>query len=362
MMPSDKASFSRKTVGRAGIAWAIIQFLSLTLGTFPLYLYMHVLTPPWLVAATWGEFLPRSSFAVVYFVSGLILLLLIIGLTIGVYRKKFVCALLLLLDVAVYLIVAFYGLFFENTFVYDSNTYLYFINAIYIGIMVIILLFIASGIWGRSPRTSKLVKLTSAIVLFLAISIPLLIMWVSNIQLGSISGNIYHPDNTVYDEQVGICCKPLNVNTNITHGDPAPPYLFLHASGSYKIDDLPEGDYYLWVVAPDDNLFSDGFRLVSVQSQENSNIDFKLVPGGSISGGFLDKGRNPVSGAGGNKWVAMYSIPAGWHYSINVAPDGTYSLENLLPGEYQIYSNLIQTHNRVTIESGQESHFDFSIR
>ncbi len=157
---------------------------------------------------------------------------------------------------------------------------------------------------------------------------------------------------------------PLDRNVHITYGDPAPPYLVKDAVGNYKIDELPESDYYLWVVATEDNLYSDGFRLVTTQAaQENSKIDFALVPGGSISGGFLDTDGKPAPGAGGNKWIAMYSIPVGWEYIIDVATDGTYSRLGLLPAEYQIYSNLIQSQppDRVTIESGRETHYDFSI-
>ena len=153
-MPSDKATFNRNTVGRAGIVWAIVQFFSITLGIIPLYLHMYVLTPPVLVAIAWDKFLPRSS-DIVFLVSGPILLLLIIGLTIGVYRKSFVCAILLLIDVAVYLIIAVYGLLFDRTSIVDLSTFMYTINAIYIGIMLILLLFIAVGIWGRSSRTSR---------------------------------------------------------------------------------------------------------------------------------------------------------------------------------------------------------------
>jgi len=131
-MQTEEVTFNRRTVGGAGIAWAIVQFLSVPLGMILLYvnLNMHMLTPPVLVLIAWDKlftifsFLPRYS-NTVFFVSALILSLLIIGLTIGVYRRNFVCAVLLFIDVAAYLIIAVYGLFIRRTFFYDFNTFMY---------------------------------------------------------------------------------------------------------------------------------------------------------------------------------------------------------------------------------------------
>jgi hypothetical protein len=156
-----------------------------------------------------------------------------------------------------------------------------------------------------------------------------------------------------------VCCDPLDPNVNIAHGDPTPPYLVIFANGNYRIDSLPAGDYYIWAVAyvNNNNKLFDSIRIVSVKARhETSNIDLRLVPGGSISGQIIDENGNPVSSAGTNRSFYMHSIfRVSWEYTVHIAPDGTYSLENLLPGEYQIRSDI------VTIESGKETHYDYYI-
>lgn len=208
-------------------------------------------------------------------------------------------------------------------------------------------------------------KMTFPLVSLVFVSILTTITWTGCCRLGSVSGHIYQSNDTVYNNEVNVCCQPLDRNIHITRGDPGPPYLIVHATGNYKIDGLPKGDYYLWIVAPNDNLFSDGARLISVRAfQETSNTDFELVAGGSISGHFLDENGNPLSSAGDREWVAMYNTLVSWEYTIYVAEDGTYSLRNLLPGEYQIYSCYsAPPHDEVVIiQSGKETHYDFFTR
>jgi hypothetical protein len=375
-MQPEEATFNRRTVGRAGIAWAIVQFFSIPLSV--LYGLTHLLTPPLLILIAWEKlsiifnFLPRSS-GIVFFVSALVLSLLTIGLTFGVYRKSFVCAVLLFIEVAGYLIIAVYGLLTSGVFSYvfnssTFNTAMYTSISIYIGIILILILFIAGGIWGRLSRTPKSVWIATPIILALAISIPMLTAWVHSTQLGSISGNIYRSDGTPYSGEVSVCCDPLDENVHITHGDPAPLYLIIHANGNYKIDSLPAGDYYIWAVAHHDKLFSDRILTVSVKaSQKVSNIDLILVPGGSISGHVLDENGNPVSYVidpiTNNKidirMMAVYN-PVGYSspYTTQVATDGTYSFNNLPPGEYLIGSGF-PLNEKITVESGKEIRYDF---
>ena len=163
-MQPEEATFNRRTVGRAGIAWAIVQFFSIPLSIY--YPVTYLLTPPVLIViagyklSTIFSFLPMST-GIVFLGSALVLLLLTIGLTIGAYRNNFVCAVLLFINVAVYLIIAVYGLLFGETLGNDYtigfgfSAFSYTVIAIYIGIMLIILLFMASGIWGKSLRTPK---------------------------------------------------------------------------------------------------------------------------------------------------------------------------------------------------------------
>jgi hypothetical protein len=374
-MQTEEVTFNRRTVGGAGIAWAIVQFLSVPLGMILIYVGMYMLTPPGLVLIAWDKLSMIFSFLpwppmIVFFVSAIILSLLIIGLTIGVYRRNFVCAVLLFSDVAVYLIIAVYGLFIRITFPYDFNTFMYTANAIYIGIMLILILFMAGGVWGRSSRTYKLVKITAPIILVLAISAPMLIGWVGNTQLGSISGRIYQPDGTIVTSEADIFCKPPQ-GVYITSGDPMPECLVIHAQGDYMIDNLPAGDYIIWVRTTDYALFCDSPINVNVQTSQNTSKDIFLVPGGSISGKVTGIELDIIE----DKPLKVECITKfegfTWSYfskSCTVAEDGTYSLEGIAPGTCTIkleniwYSNSHHSQSEtVTIKSGEHIEKDFLI-
>jgi len=340
-MQTEEVTFNRRTVGGAGIAWAVVQFLSVPLGVTLLYVGMYMLTPPGLVLIAWDKLSMIFSFLpwppmIVCFVSAIILSLLIIGLTIGVYRRNSVCAVLLFIDVAVYLIIAVYGLFIRITFPYDFNTFIYTANAIYIGIMLILILFMAGGIWGRSSRTYKLVKITAPIILALAISFPLLITWVHSTQLGSISGNIYQPDGTIVTSEARISCKPPP-GVYITSGDPMPECLIIQAQGNYLIDNLPAGDYIIWARTADYSLFCVSPIDVNVQTSQNTSMDIFLVPGGSRSG--TVKGIEPDMIKDKPLTVSYSYYVAGLYLSrsCTVDEDGTYSLEGIPPGNCKMY-------------------------
>lgn len=376
-MQPEEATFNRRTVGRAGIAWAIVQFFSIPLSVF--YVVTYLLTPPVLVLIAWDKlsiifsFLPRST-GIVFFASALVLLLLTIGLTIGVYRKNFVCAVLLFINVAGYLIIAVCGLLFGETLGYGYtlgfgfSTFSYTVIAIYIGIMLIILLFMAGGIWGRPSRTPKSVWIAAPIILALAISIPMLTGWVHSTQLGSISGNIYQPDGTIVTSEADIFCKPPP-GVHITYGDPAPPYLVIQAQGDYMIDNLPAGDYIIWARTTDYSLFCDSPINVTVQTSQNTSMDIFLVPGGSISG--------QVNGIEPDMIKKYEPLTVTCHYSgvcgdftksCAVAEDGTYSLEGIGPGTYTIrldniwYSGSYHFQSEtISIKSGEHIEQDFFI-
>jgi len=373
-MQSEEATFNRRTVGRAGIAWAIVHFFSIPLS---IVLFPYMLTPPWLIWQAWGKlsimfsFLPGSS-NIVFFASALTLLLLTIGLTIGAYRKNFVCAVLLLIDIAGHLIIAVYRLLTRGAFSYifnssTFNTAAYTLISIYIGLMLILILFIAVGIWGRPSRTPKSVWIAALIILFLAISAPLLTGWFHSTQLGSISGNIYQSDGTIVSSEARISCKPPR-GIYITHGDPMPPCLVIEAQGDYLIDNLPAGDYIIWARTTDYSLFCDSPINVNVQTSKNTSIDIFLVPGGSMSGHV--NGIEPDMIRDKPVTVSYSYYVAGLYLSrsCTVAEDGTYSLEGVPPGTCKIYLENIWYSNShhsqsetVTIKSGEVIYKDFSI-
>lgn len=373
-MQPEEATFNRRTVGRAGIAWAIVQLFSTPLSIF---LFMYMLIPPWLIWQAWDKlsiifnFLPGSS-NIVFFVSALVLLLLTIGLTIGAYRKNFVCAVLLLIDVAGHLIIAVHGLLSRGAFSYifnssTFNTTLYTFISIYIGLMLILILFIAGGIWGRPSRTPKSVWIAAPIILALAISAPILTGWFHGTQLGSVSGNIYQADGTIVTSEARISCKPPE-GVYITSGDPMPPCLVIQAQGDYFIDNLPSGDYIIWAYTTDDSLFCNSPINVNVQTSQNTSKDIFLVPGGSISGRV--NGIEPDMIKDKPVTVSYSYYVAGLYLSrsCTVAEDGTYFLEGIPPGTCKIYleniwySGSYHTQSEtVTVKSGEQIYKDFFV-
>jgi len=368
-MQPEEATFNKRTVGRAGIAWAIVQFFSIPLS---IYSMRFMLTPPWLMLIAWEalskifSFIPRSS-GIMFFVSALVLSLLTIGLTFGVYRKNFVCAVLLLIEVAAYLITAVYGLLYGRALFYELSTFMHTVIAIYIGLMLIIILFIASGIWGRSLRTPKSVWIAVPIILVLAISVPVLTAWVHSNQLGWISGHIYQPDGTIVTSEADIFCKPPP-GVHITHGDPAPPCLLIHAQGDYMIDNLPAGDYIIWARTTDYSLFCDSPINVNVQTSQNTSMDIFLVPGGSISGQVTGIELDIIEDKPLTVSCWYSAVGSDFSKSCTVAEDGTYSLEGIAPGTCTIkleniwYSNSHHSQSEtVTIKSGEHIVKDFFI-
>ncbi len=180
---------------------------------------------------------------------------------------------------------------------------------------------------------------------------------------GSISGKFYQLDGSPYEGEVSVFCQPVDESVIITHGDPAPPYLTIRSSNTFVINSLPSGKYYIWASSKADadlTIFSDGVRVANVMARETANESLVLVPGGSIRGGFLDSKGIPLPDAGGNDVVLLYNRQVTWTYSILVGNDGVFSMDNILPGEYQIYSNLIGPGlPDVRIESGKVSRYDF---
>jgi hypothetical protein len=365
---TDFKNFNWKVVGRAGIGFAIFQFLGMTVGAFFLvYMFIGPITPEYLLAAAASLLGIPGNVALL--ISDLVLLLLTIGLTIGVYRKKVVCAILLLVGVASYIIVAVCVL--ASGIIGKPELGFIPIYTVYFGILAIIVLFVGYGIWGRSARAAKLVKRAAFVIVSLLVIIPIVFVVGSRAQLGSISGHIYRTDGTIITTEVSVFCAPLDPNVHITHGDPAPPALVVNGYGVYKIDDLPASRYIIVAVATNHSLFSEKPITVNVKKRLNTPQDLILVPGGSITGRV--SGIEPAM----NK-SAPFKVQCiiereemWWSYfskSCAVAEDGTYLLEDVAPGTLRMYVNngwgpgsYHAESAVVTVKSGEQTQKDFSI-
>ncbi len=199
--------------------------------------------------------------------------------------------------------------------------------------------------------------------MILNFSIIFIVIFTSCMPSGSITGHIYNMDGTILSSKVLVCCLAKSPNVNITHGDPAPPYLVMQAEGSYKIDKLPSGDYALWVIDRSANLFSNGISLIHVPASQEA--DFKLVPGGSISGHVLDENRQPISTKvylGSLYKVRVTCENETMGSTADVSEDGTYYFGNLMPGKYRIRASIgiNSLYENVEVESNRATIYDFS--
>jgi hypothetical protein len=346
-----KQELNYKVIGLAGIAWSIVQL--------PLImLFMFVTTPAMLISQGMGLFFRTTTGP--YYISAIVLTAIIVFFTIGSYERKRTFVFLLFSSVILWMLVAIYGLIIKNrtvsSFAEFTPTGFIVTNVVYFGIMVVTLFVMSTGIWHQPPRKFRLPVISSAIFLLIIAPIALTVGVTKYNHSGSISGTIYQPDGAINAGEVHVYCQALEKGVVISQGDPTPPYLAVSATGNYKIENFPKSNYLLWVADRGRNLYSDGFTTVNVTLLHNSEVDFHLVPGGSISGRFLDSQGNTVAGAGGNKWIQINAIHGMWSYRIQVNPDGTYSEAELLPTDYYIYSNLIQWQPsyKISIESGNK--------
>jgi hypothetical protein len=157
----------------------------------------------------------------------------------------------------------------------------------------------------------------------------------------SILGNIYQSDGQPNHEQVYVYIASTDSNISLGKGDPVMRWDYAIADGSYKFNNLLEGSYYIW--AEDTHpysskrLFSNSVTLVTVsKDRKPSYADIKLVTSGSISGLFVDQNGNPLTNATSNVTVKLKSDFIFYYNSIQVAADGTYSFNALMPGTYHI--------------------------
>jgi protocatechuate 3,4-dioxygenase beta subunit len=138
--------------------------------------------------------------------------------------------------------------------------------------------------------------------------------------------------------------------------------------GQYRILGLPPGSYYVaavthetWTVATDGRrdvmgfaptyfpgtaLVGDAKRLTLAIGQEARGTDFALVPGrtATVSGTAIDAQGRPMAGQSVNLTQEFRSSEAGGMFmgagSATIAPDGTFSIRNVPPGEYALQARV----------------------
>jgi len=182
---------------------------------------------------------------------------------------------------------------------------------------------------------------------------------------GSISGHISNTNGTAPTSKVLVCCLAKSPYVNITYGDPAPPYLVVESGANFKFDNLPFGDYDLWVINRSDNSFSNGILSVNVSLGQEANANFILLPGGSVSGHVLDQNGQSISSTvylGYLHKVRVTCENQTMGSTVFVSEDGSYYFGNLMPGKYRIMVNIdVHTlYGDIIIESNKTAIHDFS--
>ncbi len=170
---------------------------------------------------------------------------------------------------------------------------------------------------------------------------------------GSITGTVTDTSLPANDLS-GMCVRATQPPDTVADGN---GIAVTAANGSYTISDLPTGSYTVWV-DPTCNGTSSSYYVpqsqsgVTVTEPGTTTQDFALVLGGDISGTITGNG----GGVGGVMVNATKSIWA------TTASNGTYTIEGLTPGSYDVgvspsqlgttYSPYESTAARETVTAG----------
>jgi hypothetical protein len=112
------------------------------------------------------------------------------------------------------------------------------------------------------------------------------------------------------------------------HG-PAPESATTSASGAFRFERLPPGEYNLTAIKPgylDSNKGSVHYAVSLKAGAVTENASLALAPLGALEGAVLDEDGKPLSG--------VYVTVAG--LSVSTAKDGRFAFEDLVPDSYQI--------------------------
>ncbi|MEN6460944.1 MAG: carboxypeptidase-like regulatory domain-containing protein, partial [Syntrophomonas sp.] len=107
-----------------------------------------------------------------------------------------------------------------------------------------------------------------------------------------------------------------------------------NANGEYTISDLASGVYDVEVDEEDGNGFARIYKSdISVSvSNDTPNINFNLVPAGSISGRIVNSQGNPIL----DGWVWAESTASGSYNGAHTDANGDYCITNLASGSYEV--------------------------
>jgi hypothetical protein len=173
---------------------------------------------------------------------------------------------------------------------------------------------------------------------------------------GSVTGRLYMPDGVTPVKRANVLYLQTSGDRTpflATGDEPTPPYQYVRSKpdGSYNIGGLLMGDYDLLIrsVGLDEGFYAHTTVSV-VKGQEANGVDFVLEPGGSISGHvYLSDGVTPA----GKVNVNAHNLSGfGGDYGNEAAFDGSYSIEQLPPGDYKIRGEVI------TVSSGENTAHD----
>ncbi len=195
--------------------------------------------------------------------------------------------------------------------------------------------------WGRPARPRPRLR-GLAVALSLALSLlaaPLQAQPAAAEEGGTISGRVTFPagvDPSRMAEVTILVIDPADGWSPFVHG--------VGADGSYSIESFP-GTYAVQVRAPADlelaveyygNAYSlSRAQLVTVtEGRTTTGIDVQLDVGGSISG--LVSGP---AGPDGRWYVTARGAPDRGDHGVTPAPDGTYRISGLAPGDYTVQFN-----------------------
>jgi hypothetical protein len=365
-MSQVNEGFNRNTVGLAGVAFTAFQVLLLVIeSVVPLYLLL--VTPDFLVASSaYQLFHIRGSMIGVLRLTELGFVFLTIGLTVGAYRGKTACAILLALEVAGYIAISVWGwLFAGSSSIIAPELRFVAYYTVYSGLLLATLLFVVCGIFGLRRRIA-MVWIAAAVILLVATLTPVGLTIGNRARQGSISGHIYLSDGTSFARDVTVFCTPLDPKVHITRRDPAPPALTVVGNGTYTVSGLPASSYSLMAVSMDRSLFAANSVTAQVAAQRTTSQDIVLVPGGTVSGHV--NGIEPAMLRFAPFTVWCSSDTGYYASSTPVADDGTYVIKNVMPGNIRIYVRNGWSQGSsgsesvvVTVKSGEQIQKDFFI-
>jgi len=172
-------------------------------------------------------------------------------------------------------------------------------------------------------------------------------------QGATISGTVFSNGNPIDGDEYDIYIEAYQ-------GDPCGQRTYygdgyVKSDGTYTIDGLPTGDYYLYAYVGNGNLISEWWaapgsimacgsaQIVSVEfAQKVTGKDFQLDPGATISGTVFSNG-NPIDGDDYAIYIEAYQGdpcegPLTYYGYGYLQQNGTYTIDGLPTGDYYLYA------------------------